>query len=594
MKPKNPWALTTYFAAPLKESEPATGKKAQPGLHLPFWFWGCEAFVKGPVPKADIRKPLTKDDAELPAPSSADEQAQALLVKNPDMPAATLLNTLKAEGIELVDKKEADSATTHAPLLKSKEAAALIPVRARFLESWKDNGVGPVRFKVALIQEGLGNLGDAFYYTREALESGITAFEGKKCFADHPSRSEESDRPERSVRDIVGHFESVRLEERDDGAAMLCADLVMLPDPAFGWARALVRHALDYSQKYPEQEFIGLSINASGDAESTDMEKFLREGKIPSGAKPKLMQALKQGITTVRVVRAIGDAVSTDLVTEPGARGKVLEMLETERNETMAKKMKQAEDKAKKLPAVEESKQAEEAKQALAAKVEADDEEGEEEEKPAAGEDHADAEQDKALILDMIKKHMGEACEGMEAEGEKAAHQAYEAYREMGKDHEEALKCAAEAMKLAKHMAAKVEAEKKAEAEGEAKQVEAEEETEKEEETKHSESVVKLTAKIAFLERELKKRELADLLDKKLAESKLGRAETDKLRALIGTPKSEAEITKTIETFKEAFTMGKGGSESPKSFASLFVTSTEKTEAANGKAKVSFADCVKI
>lgn len=581
MKPKKPWALTTYFgAAQLKESELATGKKAQPGVHLPFWFWGCEAFVKGPVPKADIRKPLTKNDAELPAPSSADEQAQALIVKNPDMPAATLLNALKAEGIELVDKKEADSATTQAPVLRSKESVGLIPVRARFLESWKDNGVGPVRFKVALIQEGLGNLRDAFYYTREALETGVTAFEGKKCFADHPSRSEESDRPERSVRDIVGHFESVRLEERDDGAAMLCADLVMLPDPAFGWARALVRHALDYSAKYPDQEFIGLSINASGDAETLDMETFIREGKIPSGAKPKLIQALEQGITNVRVVNAIGDAVSTDLVTEPGARGKVLELLETERDDSMKRKVKAVEGE-KKLPE-SEVKPVEEAKPAIIAK-----EDGEEEEKPE-GEDHADAEQDKALILDMIKKHMGEACEGMEAEGEKAAHQAYEAYREMGKDHEEAMKCAAEAMKLAKHMAAKVEAE------GEAKQIEAEDESEKEEEVKHSESVVKLTARIAFLERELKKRELADMLDKKLSESKLGRAETDKLRALIGTPKSEAEITKTIETFKEAFTMGKGGSESAKPLASLFVTSTEKTESVAGKAKVSFADCVKL
>ena len=127
-------------------------------------------------------------------------------------------------------------------------------------------------------------------------------------------------------------------------------------------------------------------------------------------------------------------------------------------------------------------------------------------------------------------------------------------------------------------------------AEGEAKHVE----DESEDEAKHSESTVKLTARIAFLERELKKRELVEALDKKLAESKLGRAETDKIRALIGTPKSEAEITKTIATFKEAFEMGRGGSESAKPFASLFVTGTEKAEAPSGKAKVSFSDCVKL
>jgi hypothetical protein len=322
------------FVSAFKESEVDTGKKAQPGVHVPFWFWGCEAFAKkakeayktGTPKKQDIRPP--KADPSLPEPETADAQVQKMLIEHPTMPAAAMVQALKSKGIEL---KQADSATTQTPVLRSQESAGFIPVRARFLESWKDNGVGPTRFKVALIQEGMGNLRDAFYYTRQALESGITAFEGKKCFADHPSRSDEEDRPERSVRDIVGHFENVHVEDRDDGGAMLCADLVMLPDPSFEWARALVRHSLEYSKKYDGQEFIGLSINASGDAEQKDLESFLKEGSVPAEAKPKLLQALSEGITTVRVVNAIQDAVSTDLVTEPGARGKVLEMLESER-----------------------------------------------------------------------------------------------------------------------------------------------------------------------------------------------------------------------------------------------------------------------
>jgi hypothetical protein len=259
-------------------------------------------------------------------------------------------------------------------------------------------------------------------------------------------------------------------------------------------------------------------------------------------------------------------------------------MLESERNATMAKKMKHAEDEAKKSEA--EMKQ-EEAKHAEEEAKEAKQADGEE--KPEAGEDHEDEEQDKALILDMIKKHMGEASEGMEGEGEAAACEAYEAYKEMGKDHEEAMKCAAEAMKLAKHMAAKHEAAKAAEAgavvEGEKKEEEAEE-------AKHSEAEVRLTAQLALLERELKGYKLAAVLDKKLQESKLGRAETDKIRALIGTPKSEAHILETIKVFKEAFSMA-GGSESSKpSFASLFITGTEKQDEMP-KAKVSFSDCIK-
>ncbi|HML23551.1 MAG TPA: hypothetical protein PKD09_17980 [Aggregatilinea sp.] len=41
-------------------------------------------------------------------------------------------------------------------------------------------------------------------YTPPALQSGVEVFEGAKIFADHPSRLEERDRPERSVRDLVG------------------------------------------------------------------------------------------------------------------------------------------------------------------------------------------------------------------------------------------------------------------------------------------------------------------------------------------------------------------------------------------------------
>ena len=43
-------------------------------------------------------------------------------------------------------------------------------------------------------------------YTREALESGVKVFAGKPIYADHPGRSESVDRPERSVRDLVGRL----------------------------------------------------------------------------------------------------------------------------------------------------------------------------------------------------------------------------------------------------------------------------------------------------------------------------------------------------------------------------------------------------
>ncbi|MCL5744574.1 MAG: ChaB family protein, partial [Acidobacteria bacterium] len=43
-------------------------------------------------------------------------------------------------------------------------------------------------------------------YTRGALESGLPVFKGKPIYIDHPSKTEEADRPERSVRDLVGRI----------------------------------------------------------------------------------------------------------------------------------------------------------------------------------------------------------------------------------------------------------------------------------------------------------------------------------------------------------------------------------------------------
>lgn len=43
-------------------------------------------------------------------------------------------------------------------------------------------------------------------YTEAALQSGIEVFSGRAVFADHPTAMEESQRPERSVRDVVGRL----------------------------------------------------------------------------------------------------------------------------------------------------------------------------------------------------------------------------------------------------------------------------------------------------------------------------------------------------------------------------------------------------
>ena len=511
------------------------------GISSPFWFWASE---RNPFKKKAVAPEHQFSGAE------ADASTLHPSVMRPDTFSEWKTKAAKRGAV----KPKESQPSAHGKVY------SLLP--ARFIEAEASEG-GPHKFRVALIQEGLGNLRDGFYYTKEALASAVEAFEGRKCYADHPSRSEEQDRPERSVRDIVGHFRDVKLEEGDDGVAMLTAELVMLPGEAYDWARSLVTQAVEYSKSYQDKELIGLSINANGDATAMPMDQFIKESKIPKGALPKIQKAQADGLQQVRVVHTITDAVSTDLVTEPGARGKVLELIE---GENMAKK--KLESEAKKI-------EGEEKKDILP------------EAAPGGDEDHADVAQDKALIMDMIKKHMGEAGEGMEAESEGAAHEAYEAYKQMGYSEDEAMKCAAHAMKLAKHMAGK-QAESKEKCEDEAeekKEAEAEEKKEAEEAKPMEADIVKMTARIAFLERELKSRSLVEALDKKLKDSGLGRAETDKLRDLIGKPRSEAHIDETIKVFKEAFGL-RGES---KKLEGLFVM-TEKATEAPKKSGISFAD----
>ena len=351
---------------------------------------------------------------------TADEVVQKMLVDNPGMNASTTVNTMKAEGIEFT-KKETEMSSTAAALTRDgaspKESALAIKAEIRFRET---AGVGDVRskplnevigwtkFKAILIQEGLGNLNDAFFYTREALQSAIPIFEGKKIYADHPSRIEEQDRPERSVRDVLGHFENIEFVEADDGRGQLIGDVVILPDEPFEWARSLMRHAYDYAQKYPDKSFIGLSINAMGDAIDTPIEKVLESS--PESARLKVKTAQEMGITTVRVCKTITDAVSCDLVTEAGAGGKVTQLVE-------GAGMKKQENIEKKEGEQDPSKLA----------AEADGEKA-----PAAGsEGHDDAAKDLELIMSVLDK-MGLSDEGEKEEAKKLAMEALEALKSEG------------------------------------------------------------------------------------------------------------------------------------------------------------------
>lgn len=310
-------------------------------------------------------------------PTGSASDARAILVANPQMAASSFFNQLVAAGILTEEsapvvnqtpatpswvewakqsrakpKQETDSVSSaprsmfvgpyeKAKLLgkhltgktKAKESAApSTQVRCRFVEQDYQPDlevVGPSKFRTVLIEEGLGNFRDRFYYTKEALQSAIPLFDGAKIFADHPTMTEEQERPERSVRDMLGHFEQTAYVESDDNRARIEADCYVLPDESYRWARALMREAVQYRDKYPDRNFIGLSINAGGDAETASIDEVI--SWAPASAQQKLLQAKAQGIDSVRLVKKIESVVSCDLVSEPGAGGRIMQILNAKR-----------------------------------------------------------------------------------------------------------------------------------------------------------------------------------------------------------------------------------------------------------------------
>lgn len=484
---------------------------------------------------------------------------------------------------------------------------------ARFKEAAADVAGKGKRFRVTMLQEGLGNFGDAFYYTSDAIKSAPPIFEGKKFMINHPSESEEVDRPERDVRDISGYFENCAAEPTDDGRVALMGDLVVAGDPsdptdAFKRERVLILESIDFQKKHPDQDLVALSINAGGDYDTTPIEQFIASGQFSDACKAKLLEAVQRGVTEIRPVRAMTTASSCDLVTTAGAGGSINQLLEGGKDK-MAKQAKQAKEAKEKHEG--EAHEAETHHEA----------EGEGEDGMGAGADggdadgqtgeHPDAEQDKSLIAKMLAKYLGD---GFTDQDHEAAKQAYESAKGMGFDdkHAEA---------IAAHEVAKMRAG------GGMHQTEAHHEAEKQEGEAHEagydgvtdvhgkasvgsagsakdmqknkesarkaaqggSDVVKLTARVAFLESELEKSRLEKHVDVKLRESKLPMAASKKFRECVKNIKTVAEFDKSLAIFKEAYGLrGEAQTEGG------FILGAEKQGGVDGDgtAGLDFSDCV--
>lgn len=150
--------------------------------------------------------------------------------------------------------------------------------------SLADRGVYRARLIEADVQGSSG-----FYPADILRRDGSGAFPaGTHVYLDHPTRSEEEERPERSVREMAGILlDPATYEEAPDGRGLF-SRVQFFED-----VRELIKSRWQH---------VGLSIRAAGEVEDT-----------PTG----------------RIVRSIREGLSVDVVTRPGAGGRLVTMTES-------------------------------------------------------------------------------------------------------------------------------------------------------------------------------------------------------------------------------------------------------------------------
>lgn len=211
--------------------------------------------------------------------------------------AVTLGEPLKV--IAVTQYVRADQATVSVPAVPVTQVSApateagdvitgdLVPLVEKAVG--KDNTIA-----LRIIAPGFGSSG---YYSKEMLKrDGPKAFKAQtQMFLDHPSVSEASDRPERSVKDLAGVLTTdARWDDNGPAGPGLYAEAKVRSD--------LAPIIEDIAPN------IGVSIRAMGKA---------RQGQVAG--------------KSARIIDAIEHAHSVDFVTVPGAGGKVVDLIESAR-----------------------------------------------------------------------------------------------------------------------------------------------------------------------------------------------------------------------------------------------------------------------
>ena len=152
------------------------------------------------------------------------------------------------------------------------------------------SSLGDGKYRIRIIMPGHGSSG---IYTAENLAESAPLFKaGTEMFIDHPTETEEWERPERSIRDYAGVFLEDATVGEDGALYTVCK--------VFSGVNELIKD---------KWEHIGVSINA------WCADPISENGVVPP-------------IAGVR---------SVDFVTTPGAGGAIIDLLESNRNDNYVK-----------------------------------------------------------------------------------------------------------------------------------------------------------------------------------------------------------------------------------------------------------------
>ena len=176
--------------------------------------------------------------------------------------------------------------------------------------------------EVVLIEQGT-NINKKRHYPDSTIREAASRFGGLKMYLNHPTRTEDKERPERDLRDWVS---TIIESHYEDGKAI---GKVSIHD---GWLRDRLKDSV-------AREHIGLSINTSGQ---------ISYGKI---------QGQEMQIVEKIIMQRQNGPASVDWVTEAGARGKVSRLLKesNERGKKMELNEATMEDLKRENPELVES-----------------------------------------------------------------------------------------------------------------------------------------------------------------------------------------------------------------------------------------------